>query len=789
MVGIKRSREEALAVEAQSPSSNRTTTCAPQQTSVSDVGEDTKRLTKKSKTTHRSPQDEPQQPPTSSQGPTPSAIVATATAEDQEMRDALSDSDDDVKKGNTRPPPKTTAAEAASYPILIPVLASDMVKNTWAPTNAPARQNYLQEVGQLQLHPWRTPLATPASQVSAQIRHMIYEKLFLGWTNDECIQTYNSYSGGARSGAAVSKAFLPEAWKWFAEENVVVPWRARKTTDQNRLKALGMSAKNFPAPHNTKTSVSGPRTQAAPKVPKEPKAAKAPKQKQTQTAILPAKQEQVRTTNPDTDSQIPEDNDEDTAPVIDVTEYDRVSRQPVLTKFEQTAVDFDDQDHGTPSIHELIRAATNAFGVDDEETDPSVVIVDGKRSYNVHAKALNKHCAFVRDNVTKGFVTDVKVEGRDPVIVQAFINSVSPSPRTTLPEYDIYFAETEMLDESDCLTDPLGVTTSENLKARKIVWNMDACVMMYDLAKVLDCTVVKDLVMDRMMQLIQQEICSNTTQPANKFETLELPLSYLCELDIEKDAALFRMIAGYHLRRTNSEEDHWPKEMADEMISDIFDLLYAPQGGYAPPNTAKGYCQRFQNHRNDMPCWKDAVRGWKLKTGDLISEFFSELRERSANSHDAAIAETEAQEPNNLHALSTLRIQKEMMRWSLQQDEKIAEAMNTYDAHRRYLNLHTTSTEDKQTTQEKVNQWEAHIQYLKDDQDDGWGYFSERWCEGDDRREFEKENSLNVRRGLTGRELPSIQLLQDGRKEDGSWTYQYFFAHVQPSLEDGHDWW
>jgi hypothetical protein len=40
-------------------------------------------------------------------------------------------------------------------------------------------------------------------------------------------------------------------WKWFEEENVVLPWLGRKEDDKNRLKGLGLVPKNFPAPHAT----------------------------------------------------------------------------------------------------------------------------------------------------------------------------------------------------------------------------------------------------------------------------------------------------------------------------------------------------------------------------------------------------------------------------------------------------------------------------------------------------------------------------------------------------------
>lgn len=40
-------------------------------------------------------------------------------------------------------------------------------------------------------------------------------------------------------------------WKWFEEENAVLPWLGRKEEDKNRLKGLELVQKNFSAPHAT----------------------------------------------------------------------------------------------------------------------------------------------------------------------------------------------------------------------------------------------------------------------------------------------------------------------------------------------------------------------------------------------------------------------------------------------------------------------------------------------------------------------------------------------------------
>jgi hypothetical protein len=788
MVRAKRSRDEVLAEEVTTPHGNPSMRGAQQLPDIN-IDKDDKRREKKSKTSHQQTQDEVEQPSQSLQGVAVSAVVPSAVAEYQEMSDASTDSDEEVKV-KVPPTPTTTAEKAASFPVLAPISASDMANNRWAPCDPAARQAYLQEVGQLELHPSRTPLQTPTSKVSAQIRHMIYEKLFLGMTNEGCIQMYNSYGGDARCAQAVSKQFLPEAWKWFVEEKVVIPWNARSPDHQKALKGLGLIAKNFPAPCDTQAGVKVTRPRAAAKATKAPKAAKATRalnpSKQTQTARQGHEHEQGFTTGKDIDEEAPQDDEDDVVSISEAIEHDQSLRQPPVMDFNKAVVSFvdQDQDRGAPTIHEVIRAASNAFSVEDENANAIVALMKGGKRYNVHAKALIEHCGFVRNNVAEGFVTDVNVKGRDPVI-----NSISPSPRNTLPSYDIQFVWRKVLNKSGCLWDPLGVIDRQNIRARRIDWNMNACVLLYDLAVGLDCAVVNNLVIDRMMRLIQDDKQRKMALPANEVKDIGLSLSYLCKSSPKKNAGLFRLIAGYHLGRSDPKEDHWPEKMTDEMVQDTFDLLHASQKDYAPSNTMKGYCQRFHEHSDDQPCLEEAAQGWKSQTKDLISQFFSELCGRSDSAQDIAHEEIEAEDPNDIQAAAAFSIQKEMMRWSLEQDERIAKALCELEDHRRHMFVNKGAADDKHVQRDRLTKLVGYIDSLREDQDNGWKYFGERWCEGDDQRKFEKKNSFNIQRLLEGEGLEPIHVLEDDRKEDGSWNCQYFFRQVQPSLERGHSWW
>jgi hypothetical protein len=106
IVGAKRSRDEALAEEVTTSYGNPTMRGA-QQLPASNTDKDDKRRTKKSKTSLPETQDEVEQPSQSLQGVSVSAVVPSAVAEDQEMSDASTDSDKELKV-KVPPTPTTT---------------------------------------------------------------------------------------------------------------------------------------------------------------------------------------------------------------------------------------------------------------------------------------------------------------------------------------------------------------------------------------------------------------------------------------------------------------------------------------------------------------------------------------------------------------------------------------------------------------------------------------------------------------------------------------------------------
>lgn len=267
------------------------------------------------------------------------------------------------------------------------------------------------------------------------MRHVIHLKLFLGWTDNQCVPVYNGCNGSnATMGSCILKKIKVEAGKWFLEEGVVLPWSLRNERNESILRYYGLRKKNFPCPCQTSNA-----------------AVKAASVRQER------KQHPIRAA----------------VKVPSSTIFDADFRH--WQEDEKTEVDFDEQNSGAPSLHDLARAATNAFGVDAEEEDPSVPMIAGHCHYKVQADALLKHCGFAQDNTIEGRIAaEIFVKGHDAVIVRALISTISPSPRTTLSDYDIGFWDTTLFDGMTQCRDILGVVDGNNYEARKLVWDLNA---------------------------------------------------------------------------------------------------------------------------------------------------------------------------------------------------------------------------------------------------------------------------------------------------------------------------
>jgi len=559
-----------------------------------------------------------------------------ATIADEEMSEAPNvDGDNDQSHQVPLPVAAPVPTPRALFTLLSPVLAADVVNNPYAPTDANARQHYLQEVGQLQLHPTRTPQNTPQSKVSHRIRDVIYERLFLGFTNAECIPTYNAHGGNANSGAAISKVALPETPKWFAEEGVVLPWSARRDSEKKRLNGLKLGPKNFPAPHATNVSPPG-----AVKAPKRSAATRAKSNPAAPIASKPAKKVSNSVTAAELDAEDVQMSDENESVAQEYNHAD-LPHEMVIEHDEIEAetgpqVAFEDH-HGFYIPHLLVRAGINAFAIDGDGNEGIVEMILGGEKYKIHSNVLSTHCGLVSNTLQEGELytnSTLSLEGlRNPVIVRAFINAISPTPMPGLPTHDFAFDETCTYEKYEAQS-PLNLAKLEdeasNVTIRKIIWNLDSCIQMYDFAKTLDCTVVKDMVIERISEILSED------EGMTGDEQVDLRLHELCAWSVAEDAKILRAIADHHMARLWPEgedmpEDlEWPAELTEEQIKAIYDLCLIQEKDQPIFETPQDHCSWYHTHSEDEPCYKELSRDWMAKTYGMIPNMYADLRERSA---------------------------------------------------------------------------------------------------------------------------------------------------------------
>jgi hypothetical protein len=851
MAGIKRTRDKPSASDASYPSE-----------SPDEYGYDSEemRISKKTKTAHLSKR--PQQDVEASDELEEVKVTKKKTTKKKQknMNSEASSSDSmaAAEDATTSPPP---------FNLLAPVLAADMANNTYAPTDAVTRQHYINEVGQRQLHPSRTPLQTPSSAVPKHVRYAIYERFFLGMTNEECIPNYNKHGGSANGMAAVSKALLAGGATWFKEEDVVLPWMARRADAKKRLKGLGLAPKNFPAPHDTTGSLfkkskalsvapapkkvenakekkkkvkkpPGPSTASSvlaslgtslqyamkslpnqiksisanrePQIdteisPRQTKSASAdqepqrhlhkyayiplektkkptgpsmassvhhdlgtdqqdnikssPKQRKSAPDPSPRKKKTTSTDRKSTrdlldwcDNVASYDNvelDDDVESNDDVEPNDDVSllgdgklssppkdNQPEAPLSQFYVDDVDDarwsrvttimDDSKEPSIHEIIRAATNIFDIGDAQRS---ALLFGDTYYLVISDALLENCGFMRKHTPKGEeCKNVRLYNHiHPIIVRAFIQCISPTPMSGLPDFDIKFRHLGSYSGYED-RDPVGLVYRVPDMVSEIVWDIYALVQLHELAVILDCNIVRDMVIDRIYEMYREELQSKAlTNDFDEADEFELPFWHFTRLSLEKDAGFIKFIGDIYCDRAYGDIE-FPKEVSDEMEDAIIDSYNTWQDDeHLEPGTAVA-CRRYHAHGENEPCYRVIAHGYKAKTPQLISTLFNELRDEAFTANSATL-ETDRMWTDR--AWKEMFCVRKMMQSSLRREERIANALREVDVLERQLLSQATSKEDRKLRTSKLSKWQKHVEICRKDYHQRWKIFQEDWVEDD----------------------------------------------------------
>ncbi|KAF2828217.1 hypothetical protein CC86DRAFT_439179 [Ophiobolus disseminans] len=643
---------------------------------------------------------------------------ATTTPKDQQDRDMSDAFAEDHHVNEAPAKPVSVNTKSRSFVALPQILASDIANNRYAPTDPTALRHYLEEVQQRYLHPARTPIETPSSSVKEMERNAIFEKVFCNFTNAECIPTYNSLHRRAGSGAAISKQILQYAGTWFDEEKTVLPYKARKAADQQRLKVLGLGPEHFPTPHETKIAAMKPATKRkAISTPNKQKAAEMSTQDTPNNGVVEGVEPASDST---TASQSPEHilpsqaSEPQQALVCDASEsaevYDEVHTEEV---------DFV-KGHFNPSLHEVVQAATATFAAESSHTISFVV---DDQSYVVNKDAVYEHCGFVRERLPDGDENrSLSLDGRSPVIVRAFLQAIFPGSNK-LPVYSIDFPGTEAcFERAD--SDPLGVLEGIDTHARKIDWNIRACRMLYDLASAMDCSLVKDMVTDQILELWNEE-CRQDGDSIKDSKEMKLPYELLNGLSLTEDGPLIRLIGHIHIHRGPSM---WPKVLSETVVEAIERWR---EGADVPqPWTSHGHCERFHTHGNDKPCYRDAAQAPKADTEIMISELFDDPRENAYEANATALSDAQFEKPLDREESETRYWEANLVQWSLKQGQQAVDALLNIEEHEQELLSPTAPEEDKKVWRQSLDNWKQDLVDLREEYWWMWNLFENRWVMG-----------------------------------------------------------
>jgi hypothetical protein len=664
----------------------------------------------------------------------------TLEGESHDMSDAAPDTEDEDVLSYQQQAISATAAishgQPSQFVLLRPILACD-IANKFAPTYPTTRQSYLDEVGRKQLHPTRTPLDTPNSAVAIHVRHAIYERLFLGMSNTECIPNYNKHGGRANGPASVSKQIMLWASKWFEEENVVLPWLGHKKDDQRRLIDLGLTPENFPSPHATRIAAGTPSNALPVAKTRKPKSKQIVAEKVTETlAVNDSSAEESDGTLHDLQEDEASDSESEEPPqrMWDHRKYRLIPESNVLCEKENPL---------RPNIHVVTKAAMNAFDIEEDAT--TACIVNG-RKYMAKKDALFEHCGFVRAAIGEAEdCPSVLFPQRDPTIVRAFIQAISPSPERQLPTYNIEFLDTTTFHKCDG-ADPLGIIYPDNVIARKIFWDIEACKDMYSLASAMNCPVVKAMVTDRVYGMFMEERKQKRKQPQSSIGEFDLPIEFLQTLTLEKDAKFITLICTfYYSRLPQSDTVIWPELIPD----DIIDYLEAFDWGRSRRTLeregfTKMYCERHHLHRDDEPCHMVAGEERLAQTDDEIAQIFAVLRSQAYEKNYKALKKLEADKPEDIQAHMTHKLESELVQWSLTKQECIADIKYEIEMVKQKIGQRNASDEEKGKGEETLEVLGEKGRALREEYYSHWEGIDEKLEAMRNMEEFEDQQVAGV---------------------------------------------
>jgi hypothetical protein len=511
------------------------------------------------------------------------------------------------------------------------VRADDLANNPYAPpaSNAQALAAYLQEVGKRNLYVTRTPLETTSSSVPETMRIIIHERLFLGWGNQKCMESYNERGRQVTCHQGVSRPFHKHGPTWFEEQNLVVPWEFISQGDKARLMGLGLDAANFP--FLNRSSVIAPvsprsgRLAATPHRPKAGKTAVLAQQAQANSQLvsqcLPEHDAFYRVTSLQEDLAAYESDQEEDPMDFQREETVRLTQANEPEEPEETEEEFllaeeqqaqaqrEEEDAiqytYVDCIRDRVRAAFNVFGPDLASFSENGV------AFTVSEAALFKYCKIFEEEKE----AEIDLKTVDPNIVRGFIGAIAPCPGNGLPRNDYIFPVPEQGANSKGV---LGVMREDAVNIRPFVWDLLTCRTMYEFAITMRCDLVMDMVVNKVCE-IYGEHCDNET-------VLEFPpiiISHINQLDDDDDQPFRRLLVDI-MTDQNANGVPYPDDLNERVKALIAERKDGKYKESLYPETQDIFCSTYHLHGTTKLCYKTQVV--EKPTTELIAQLYAYLR-------------------------------------------------------------------------------------------------------------------------------------------------------------------
>jgi hypothetical protein len=289
----------------------------------------------------------------------------------------------------------------------------------------------------------------------------------------------------------------------------------------------------------------------------------------------------------------------------------------------------------------------------------------GEQWCTASAAAMKKYCRIYDSG---DHPQGIDLADYNSLIIRAFINAISPCPSEGLPRHDYQFPKKAQGANSP---DLLGVMAEDTVKIIEHNWTMKTLRKMYEFARIMRCTIVKDQVVDQPCDNYAKHFESNTESD------FHVEVAWMNDLDPETDAPLLRMLVDIMIDQqldANPHAKHIPIPTGTKPHVAALVGQHA-SGAYSALSSTSNAEQRavYHFHGADEACYESHID--VPRTSELISEFYAHITSAAPAHHDRALAALPRDSQINIVARARQWKYRQQVQWSHKQEESVAHSL------------------------------------------------------------------------------------------------------------------